>query len=163
MALIGDGQVVAKKAPDFELRDHKGGVVKLSEALRVAPALLVFYPGDFTPVCTAQLCNYRDNFESLIKHGVQVFGISQNTPEEHAKFAGEYDFPFLLLSDPGNAVAKAYGCTSILMFGKVSRAVFIVNTKGIILYRYVEPVAITHRKADELVKVLSDLKENNLI
>jgi peroxiredoxin Q/BCP len=159
----GTGTVIGKKAPDFTLKDHQGGTVTLNQVTPVAPILLAFYPGDFTPVCTAQMCNYRDNFESFIKHGLQVFGISHNDPESHAKFAKEYDFPFLLLSDPENKTAKAFGCTSLLMFGKVSRAVFILNTKGVILYRYVEPTTITRRKADELVGIIDDLKSNKLI
>jgi thioredoxin-dependent peroxiredoxin len=159
----GQGLVIGKKAPDFTLKDHLGGYVTLSKVYPVAPTLLAFYPGDFTPVCTKQLCNYRDNFEEFNKLGVQIFGISGNDTQKHAEFAKAYDFPFLLLSDPGQQVAKSFGCTSLLMFGRVSRAVFIINTKGIILYRYVEPTTLTHRKADELAGILSDLRENKLL
>lgn len=159
----GQGVVIGKKAPDFVLKDQSGGVVTLSKVTPVAPTLLVFYPGDFTYVCTKQLCNYRDNFEQFNKFGIQVFGISSNAKERHEEFAKTYDFPFLLLSDPGSQVAKSFGCTSLLMFGKVSRAVFIINTKGIILYRYVEPTTLTHRSAAELVGILQDLKDNKLI
>ncbi|MDZ4676677.1 MAG: peroxiredoxin [Oligoflexia bacterium] len=159
----GIGTVIGKKAPDFTLKDHHGGTVTLSQVSAVAPTILAFYPGDFTPVCTKQMCNYRDNFENFIKFGVQVFGISHNDTEKHVEFAEKYDFPFLLLSDPDHLVAKSYGCTSLLMFGQVSRAVFIINTKGYILYRYVEPTILTHRNAGELVKILEDLKKNNLL
>jgi thioredoxin-dependent peroxiredoxin len=159
----GQGLVIAKKAPDFTLPDHHGGSVHLYESLQVSPVLLVFYPGDFTMVCTSQLCNYRDNMEEFEKFGIQIFGISTNSTEEHKRFAEEYKFPFLLLTDEGQKVAKQYGCTSLLMLGRVSRAVFIVNSKGVVLYRYVEPTAITRRKADELIGILSDLRENKLI
>jgi thioredoxin-dependent peroxiredoxin len=159
----GQGVVIGKKAPDFTLKDHQGGTVTLSKVIPVAPTLLVFYPGDFTPVCTKQLCNYRDNFEDFNRFGIQIFGISPNDVQKHAEFAKAYEFPFLLLSDPGQQVAKSFGCTSLLMFGKVSRAVFMINTKGVILYRYVEPTSLTRRKADELVGILTDLKENKLI
>ncbi|HEX4924841.1 MAG TPA: peroxiredoxin [Bdellovibrionales bacterium] len=152
-----------QRAPDFTLPDHKGGTVNLYEALKNGPAMLVFYPGDFTPVCTAQLCNYRDNIERFAGHGVQVFGISEDAPEQHARFAKEFEFPFPLLTDKGQAVAKAYGCTSLFMFGKVSRAVFIINSRGAIVYRYVEPLAITRRKADDLIAVISDLKKDGSI
>jgi len=77
--------------------------------------------------------------------------------------SGAYDFPFLLLSDPNHDVAKKYECTSVLMFGKVSRAVFIINRQGLILYRYVEPTVLTRRKADEILSIVTDLKSNNLL
>lgn len=159
----GQGLVIGKRAPDFTLPDHKRSNVNLYQSLKVAPTMLVFYPSDFTPVCTAQLCNYRDSIEKFKGFGVQIFGISENSIEEHARFAQKYQFPFLLLTDKGQSVAKQFGCTSLFMFGKVSRAVFIINTSGIILYRYVEPLSITRRKAEELVGILTDLKANKLI
>lgn len=159
----GQGMVVGKKAPDFELSDHKGGKVRLYDSLKVSPVLLVFYPGDFKPVCTRQLCNYRDNMAHFAEFGVQLFGISENPTDRHGEFAQKFDFPFLLLTDPGYQVAKAFGCTTLLMLGRPSRAVFIINTKGIILYRYVEPTTITRRSAEELIKILGDLKEHKLL
>lgn len=161
--LEGSGMVVGKRAPDFLLGDHQGGEVGLYHSLGVAPALIAFYPGDMPVVCTQQLCNYRDNIEEFNKYGLQIFGISHNSREHHKKYAERYKFPFLLLSDPGNVVAKSFGCTSALMLGGVSRAVFIVNTQGLILYRYVEPTVLTRRSADELIAILGDLKKNNLI
>lgn len=150
-------------APNFELEDQFKKKVSLNDILQKGSALVVFYPGDFTMVCTAQLCNYRDNLDAFNELGVQIVGISANSPEEHIEFAKRYEFPFSLLSDPNHEVAKAYGCTSLLMLGGVSRAVFILGKNGRILYRYVEPTAITRRKADELVKILQDLKKNNLL
>lgn len=159
----GSGAVVGKRAMDFILDDHEGNEVSLREACKVAPVMLVFYPGDFTPVCTKQLCNYRDNMSQFAEMGIQIFGISGNGPEEHKKFASEYNFPFLLLSDPGKSVAKKFGCTSLLMFGGVSRAVFIINTDMLILYRYVEPTSLSRRSADELLGILRDLRSHKLI
>ncbi len=159
----GLGTVVGKKAPNFELKDHMGGIVKLSEVLQVAPALLVFYPRDFNPVCVKQLCNYRDNMEEFTRFGLQVFGISENPVDHHQAFAEKYDFPFLLLTDPRHQVAKAFGCTTLLMLGRPSRAVFIINSQGIILYRYVEPTTLTRRSATELVGILNDLKQHGLL
>jgi len=159
----GTGVVIGKKAPDFTLRDHMGEPFVLSRAYQESPVLLAFYPHDFSPVCTRQLCNYKDNIAEFQKFGVQIFGISGNTVEKHREFAKKYDFPFKLLSDPGNAVAKSYGCTSRLMLGNVTRAIFIVNKPGILLYRYIEPLTLTRRKAEELVGILGDMKSHDLI
>jgi peroxiredoxin Q/BCP len=120
--------------------------------------LLVFYPGDFTPVCTKQLCEYRDHFDHFIKLGIQIIGISKNTPEEHAAFKKQYGFQFPLLSDPENVVAKEYKCGSKWMFGAVSRANVIVDQNQNIVYRYVEKLPITRRKADEMQEILLSLQ-----
>jgi len=159
----GLGLVVGKKAPDFELWSHLSRPVRLYEALKAGPTLLVFYPGDFTPVCTKQLCNYRDNLAEFAKFGLQILGVSKNSVAQHVEFAEKYGFPFPLLSDPGSQVARAFGCTTFLMLGRPSRAVFILNRQGMVLYRYVEPTSLTRRGAEELVKVCGDLKQHGLL
>lgn len=159
----GTGTVVGTHAPNFVLPDHTGQDVALNEFCREGPVLLVFYPGDFTPVCTKQLCNYRDNLDQFFKFGIRVVGISSNSVEDHKRFAARYQFPFPLLSDQDKTVAKLYKCHSFLMFGAVSRAVFIIDKNQRILYRYVEPTVLTRRSADELVGILRDLKAHNLI
>ncbi|MEW6056914.1 MAG: peroxiredoxin [Bdellovibrionota bacterium] len=157
------GIAIGTQVPEFSLKDQNGQQVQLADILRGGPALLVFYPGDFTMVCTKQLCNYRDNLEAFNQFGIQIVGISGNPSESHAEFAKEYDFSFRLLSDPKKEVAKAYGCNSLLMLGGVSRAVFIVGKNGRLLYRYVEPTALTRRKADELIEVLKDLRAKHML
>jgi peroxiredoxin Q/BCP len=159
----GTGLVIGKRAPDFTLRDHTGQPFVLSQAYQMSPVMLAFYPHDFSPVCTRQLCNYKDHIADFQKYDVQIFGISGNTIEKHRDFSKKYDFPFRLLSDPGNLVAKSYGCTSRLMLGNVTRAIFIVNKPGVLLYRYIEPLTLTRRKAEELVGILADMKSNALI
>ena len=154
---------VGAAAPDFRLMDHTGGEVSLYAVLANGPALLAFYPGDFTMVCTKQLCNYRDNMPTFRQYGLQVLGISGNTSADHQVFAKSFDFPFKLLSDPQKNVAKEYGCTSLLLLGGISRAVFIVGRDRRILYRYVEPTTLTHRKADEISENLKRLRSQGSI
>lgn len=146
------------KAPDFTLKDQNGQDVRLADVLKQSPALIAFYPGDFTPVCTRQLCGYSENMETFRSFGVEVIGISSDSVGSHAKFAGKHGFPFALLSDPDKKVAKAYGCTSLFMLGKVSRAVFVVGKDGEILYKRVEATVVTHRSAADLREVLDGLK-----
>ena len=156
------GKVLLTKAPDFTLLDQDNAPVKLSRVSSISPVMLVFYPMDFSPVCSAQLCDYRDHIEEFSDYGVQIFGISAQDVDSHKKFATENNFPFLLLSDPGNIVAKDYGCTSLLMLGNVSLAIFIIK-KDIILYRYVEKTGFTRRQSHELIQVLKDLSQNSVI
>jgi peroxiredoxin Q/BCP len=159
----GQGTAVGKKAPNFSLTSHGGANVTLLEELKLGPVMLVFYPGDFTPVCTKQLCNYRDHLLDFEKLGVRIIGISTNNSESHQKFAEKFDLPFRLLSDPDHKVAKMFECTSLLMLGRVSRAVVIINNQGVILYRYVEPTSLSRRKSEELLKILQDLESNKLL
>lgn len=159
----GRGTTVGKKAPDFTLVSHKGVNVSLYEELKLGPVMLVFYPGDFQPVCTKQLCNYRDHLQDFAKLSVRIVGISANDGAHHQKFAEEYDLPFRLLSDPGHKISKQFECTSVLMLGRVSRAVVIINNQGIVLYRYVEPTTLTRRKSEELLQILQDLEKNGLL
>jgi peroxiredoxin Q/BCP len=146
------------QAPDFKLQNENEEWVTLGELVKDAPVMLAFYPGDFTPVCTRQLCGYQNAYDRFVSYGIRVVGISANTPEEHQKFRNAYRFGFNLLSDPGHGVAKAYGITSLFMLGGLSRAVFILGKGGKILYRHVEATSLTHRKADEIIEVLDGLK-----
>lgn len=160
---IKRGMVIGKPAPDFTLQTHIGNYINFKTEILKSPAMLVFYPKDFTRVCTQQLCDYRDNMAGFKEFGIQIFGISNNDRDSHWKFAAKHEFPFLLLSDPFNKTAKKYGCSSLFMLGNVSRAVFLVNTKGKILYRYIEPTTLTRRKSHELIEVIRQLRENKLI
>ena len=151
------------KAPDFTLESDQGGKVTLSQLCKSGPVLLVFYPWDFTPVCTSQLCDYRDSMDRFSAFGLQIVGISSNSADSHKKFAHRHNFPFLLLSDPGKRMAKRFGCSSKMMLGMVSRAVFIIGKDMSILYRHVESTILSRRKAEELISVLLDLKSANQI
>src|SRR2546423_6930905 len=78
---------VGDEAPDFEL-PSTDGPMKLS-SLRGQPVVLVFYPGDFTPVCTKQLCSYRDAYADLVDTGAKVLAISADSMESHERFKKE--------------------------------------------------------------------------
>ena len=101
--------ILGGSAPDCVLRDRDGKPWRLSQAWAAGPALLVFYPGDDTPVCTAQLCEYRDRWSEFTSRGVTVVGINPAGVERHANFAIKHSFPFPLLSDPAQQACRAYG------------------------------------------------------
>lgn len=146
---------VNDKAPDFCLQSDSGEEYCLSEhsGQRV---LLVFYPGDNTPVCTAQLCEYRDGIESFEGLGVAVVGISPDGLDSHQKFRNKHDLPFMLLSDPDLEVAKLYGIKG--RFG-MKRAVFLVDEAGVIRYAHIEALALFRRRANELLEAIEALDE----
>lgn len=155
--------VIGSLAPDFKLKKADGTFFHLAEECRKKAIVLVFYPGDFTPVCTKQLCEYQDNFEGFKQWDVQLLGLSKDSSQKHQEFSQRYGFFFPLVTDEGGKVGRAYGCTSKLMFGMVSRAICIVGKDQKLRYRYVEPLAVTKRTSDDIFKVLGELKEKNLI
>jgi peroxiredoxin Q/BCP len=110
-------------APDCVLRDPEGKPWHLAQAWAAGPALVVFYPGDDTPVCTAQLCEYRDRWAEFSSRGVTVVGINPASVERHAGFAGKHRFPFPLLSDPGNLATRAFGAKA--WYGTRRRCVLV--------------------------------------
>jgi peroxiredoxin len=140
-------------APDFRLHSDNIGDYQLSDH-RGERVLLVFYPGDNTPVCTRQLCEYRDAIGSFKDLGVSVVGISSNSLESHRGFRARHKFPFVLLSDPDLDVAKRYGCTGFL---GMKRAIFLIDESGTVRYVHIEVLSLFRRKSNELLKVISAL------
>lgn len=154
---------VGALAPEFSLQDHSGRTLTLSETCAAGPILLVFYPGDFTPVCTKQLCSYGDNMAAFKELGVQIVGVSKDSSKSHAEFAERFGFSFRLLSDPGHRVARAFGCSSMFMLGGVSRACIVIARDRTIRYQHVEPTVLTHRSAAELLGAINDLRARKLL
>ncbi|MGD8384257.1 MAG: peroxiredoxin [Lysobacterales bacterium] len=140
-------------APDFSLGSDSGEMFRLQDHAGDR-LLLVFYPGDNTPVCTRQLCEYRDEIGAFTGLGVTVVGISADDPESHRAFKNRYDLPFVLLSDPRLEVAQRYGCKGV--FG-MKRGLFLIDDRGIVRYAHVEPLALFRRRAEELLGVIRGL------
>lgn len=142
-----------QQAPPFELPDDQGGLFELSSR-RGKKVLLVFYPGDNTPVCTRQLCDYRDGIESFSELGVEVVGISIDDANSHRGFRDKHNLPFVLLSDADLSVADSYGCRGML---GMKRGVFLVDEQGVLQYVHVEVLAVFRRSRVELLEVIRAL------
>jgi peroxiredoxin len=116
--------------------------------------LLVFYPGDETPVCTKQLCNYRDNLRIFEELGVQLLAINPQPLESHQRFARKHDLPFPILADTSKEVCRRYGALGFL--GLAKRALVLIGRDGKIRYRRTD-FPLFHRKAEELAQVIKKL------
>jgi peroxiredoxin Q/BCP len=124
------------KAPIFEGIDQDGKIIKLTDYIG-KKVILYFYPKDNTPGCTAEACNLRDNYDSLIKKGFIVIGVSPDNEKSHKGFAGKYSLPFPLLADTSQKIMNDYGVWGEKkMYGKsymgVLRTTFIIDEKGIL-------------------------------
>ncbi len=148
------GAEVGKPAPDFTLagtdntddgrRDHS-----LSD-YRGQVVVLVFYPGDSTPVCTRQLNAYTEDIDSFTDVGAQVLAISPQSVASHDEFSGKQGgFGFPLLADTDKAVGEAYGILGPLGFYR--RSAFVVDAGGIVRYAHKAVAGLTFRSTDELV------------
>jgi thioredoxin-dependent peroxiredoxin len=155
MSEKSDPQVGAA-APDFTLQDGQGGSWKLSDQ-RGKVVVLLFYPGDETPICTRQMCSVRDRWEDYSATGAEVVGISTDSVESHQKFAEHHELPLRLLSDPAANVANLYGARSLIP-GKVARSVFVIDANGAIRYRDVRPLGLFRPKDDEVLKAINEAK-----
>jgi len=145
---------IGDKAPAFSLPATGGSAVSLSDFDGKA-VVLVFYPGDDTPVCAKQLSAYSrdlDDFESL---NAKVLGISAQSVVSHEMFAGKNELKFPLLADTDKTVAGLYGTLGPLGFPR--RSVFIVDRHGVIRYAHRAIAGLTYRPVSELVEVLSSL------
>ena len=140
---------VGDPAPDFTLPGTGGRDYTLS-AYRGQPVVVVFYPGDNTPVCTVQLNQYTDDFGRFEGVGAQVLAISPQDVASHEAFATEQGgFAFPLLADAGKAVGAAYGILGPVGFYR--RAVFVVDADGIVRYAHRATAGLTYRPVEELV------------
>ncbi len=127
---------VGDKAPDFTVNDHDGNPVKLS-SLRGKKVVLYFYPKDMTPGCTAEACNLRDHYHSMVSQGYEILGISTDNERTHRKFIEKERLPFRLLADTEKTIHDAYGTwVEKSMYGRkymgTARVTFLINAKGII-------------------------------
>jgi peroxiredoxin Q/BCP len=143
---------VGEPAPDFTLKDGDGQVWKLSDQLGKTVVLL-FYPGDETPVCTRQLCSVRDNWEQYRATGAEVVGISTDSEESHKKFTENRELPLRLLSDPRGEVSKLYGAASWLP-GRSARAVVVVDAKGVVRHLKVQPISLLRPRDAEIIAAI---------
>ncbi len=122
-------------APDFTLRTEKGDAVQLSEALSRGPVVLIFYPMDNTPGCTAQLCAVRDDAARYAGAGITVWGVNNGSAQSHQGFIAKHGFSAPLLVDADFEVAKRYD--AVLGLGPlrfVNRTVVAVGRDGKIAF-----------------------------
>ena len=145
---------VGDAAPNFELPGTGGRDYSLLE-FAGRPVVLVFYPGDDTPVCTKQLNSYNDGIEQFAELDAQVLGISAQDVTSHEGFVDKYGFGFPLLADVDKMVAGAYGTLGPLGFPR--RSVVIVDAAGIVQYVHRAIAGLTYRPVSELVEELEKL------
>ena len=149
---MSNNAAINSPAPDFTLTDGSGEQWRLSDH-RGQVVVMLFYPGDETPVCTRQMCSLRDRWDDYLATGAEVVGISSDSIESHKKFAAHHDLPLRLLSDSDGAVSRLYGARSLIP-GRVARAVFVIDAKGTLRYSDVRPIGLFKPKDDDNIAAI---------
>lgn len=127
-----------QKAPDFTAKDQHGDTVSLAQ-FNGKKVVLYFYPKDDTPGCTAEACDFRDNYQGLIAQGIVVLGVSVDDEKSHQKFATKHSLPFTLLADTEKEIVTAYGVWGEKNnYGKkymgINRTTFLIDEQGVITH-----------------------------
>ncbi|MFE3560529.1 peroxiredoxin [Streptomyces sp. NPDC059193] len=132
---------------------HRGDYILCEQ--RGRPMILAFYPGDDTPVCSAQLCSYSDGLERLQSAGATVWGISPQNLDSHERFARSRKLRTPLLADPDRSVAKSFGITAPLI--GLRRSVFIITAHGRLHWKHVTALGATYPPTADLTAQLATL------
>lgn len=147
-------------APDFTLPDGNGEQWRLSDH-RGKVVVLLFYPGDETPICTKQMCSVRDRWDDYTATGAEVVGISSDSVESHRKFSEHHKLPLRLLSDANGTAAGLYGAKSIIP-GRIARSVFVIDAEGIVRHADVRALGLFKPKDDSTIAAIKAAQSGTL-
>ena len=149
------------KAPLFELKNTNKEAVTLSDHIG-KPIVLAFFPGAYTGVCDTEMCSLRDNMDSFNDLNATVFGISVDSPWANGAISKEYNLNFDLLSDYNRDVIKQYvvtfeGLGGLEGYESSNRAVVVIDTQGMIKYKWVAENPGIEPDYSEIINALKNL------
>lgn len=127
---------IGDKAPEFEIIDQNGKMLKLGNFLG-KKVVLFFYPKANTPGCTVEACNMRDNYQDFIDKGYEIIGVSADSQRRQLNFSKKFNLPYSLLVDENKTVINAFGVWGPKKFmGRefdgIHRTTFVIDEKGMI-------------------------------
>ena len=117
--------------PDFSLKNQDDEIEHSQDWLG-APVVIYFYPGDYTPICTAQACSFRNQHDEFKHLNARVIGISKDSVKTHKRFSKQYKLPFSLLSDSKGEIAKLFGATKGLFGVLGGRITYVFDGEGVL-------------------------------
>ena len=124
------------RAPAFERLDHTGTQVN-RQSFVDRKLVIYFYPRAFTPGCTTESCDFRDNYQRFLASGYEIVGVSPDPVDKLDEFRQAHDLPFPLLSDEDHSMAEAYGAWGIKKnYGKeyegIIRSTIVIDENGVV-------------------------------
>ena len=123
---------IGDQAPDFDVLAHDGKRIKLADYAGKKNVVLYFYPKDFTVVCTAEACGFRDMYDELLGKDTEVIGVSVDNDDSHGRFAKKHGVTFPLVADPKKELAARYKATGFLndLLGGTKRITYVIDKTG---------------------------------
>ena len=153
---------IGDKAPDFELPDPDMKQHKLSD-YRGKKTILAFFPAAESPVCTAEMCAFRDSLDQLRDLDTNIIGISVDGPFANKFFVQNRHLNFPVLSDYKRDVIKKYGIVmknlgSLKDYDAAKRSIFILDGNGNVIYRWISENPLVEPNYNEIKDVLKKAK-----
>lgn len=153
---------VGQKVPNVSLIGPDRTPVQLADMLGT-PTILLFFPGAFTGVCTKEACTIRDDFSRFTGTGAQVLGISVDSPFAQQAFKDANRLPFTFLSDFKRKAVKAFGVEDPnflrgMMAGTAKRSAFVVDSGGMVTYRWVSDNPGVEPNYDEVAEAAKQIQ-----
>jgi peroxiredoxin Q/BCP len=140
-------------APHFHGIDQNGNEFNSKDYIGKQPLVVYFYPKDFTPGCTQEACQFRDQYEDFKAIGAEVIGVSADSESSHQKFSKKHNLPFRLISDSDKKLQKKFGVKKSILGLLPGRETFVIDQKGKIIMRFNDLKASGHiRKALKVLK-----------
>jgi peroxiredoxin Q/BCP len=147
---------IGDELPKFNLKDQEGNDFFSHDYLGDSNLVIFFYPKDFTPGCTKEVCSFRDRYEEFKDLGANVIGISSDTEKSHQKFVKHYKLPFQLLSDSGGKVRRLFGVPKSFLGILPGRETYVFNKQGKVIMVFNSMNGNAHMR-----KALAALKKSN--
>ena len=151
---------VGEQAPDFELLDTELKPRKLSEFLGRRFVVILTFPAAFSPVCTKELCTFRDRMALLNRANAEVIAISVDSPFTLRAFRDVNRLNFTLLSDFNKEMITKYGVVHenlLGLKGVAKRAVFILDPKGVVVYKWVSDNPAVEPPYEDIIRMVDEL------
>ncbi len=148
---------VGDPIPDFSAFDHDSVRRSFSARTLAAPAVFYFYPKDDSPGCTKEACSFRDAYADFSEAGVEVYGISADSVDDHRKFREAHRLPFVLLSDPDNSIRSAFGVPRDVFGMLPGRVTYVVDARGTVRNVFNSQLNM-QRHVDEALSTLRQLR-----
>lgn len=124
---------IGDPAPAFDVTSSDGRRLRLEDFAGKKNVVVYFYPADFTPVCTAEACGFRDMYSDLASGDTEVIGVSVDDDESHRKFARKHGVTFPLVADAGGKLARAFDAAGGFLDqlrGKAARITYVIGKDG---------------------------------
>ena len=146
------------KLPLFDRLNQKGEALNSQQFIGKKPLVVFFYPKNFTPGCTAEVCSFRDKYADFLENGAEVRGVSVDSVRSHDRYASSFNLPYSLLSDSDKSLQKAFKINP-QFFGVLTRRVtFVFDKEGKLTLAYDSLNPISH-----IHKALKALKSETVV